>query len=207
MTHPEELFSSTDAIPTVSEFVPVPTEAVTEAEWELAHLMNQFRQSSDELDATKAVLSAKLAEIASLERSYEGLSGRYETVSTNYNDRMDVLRDQVRRTREMHEQDIALIGEGLIEVSSRREWCGEFDRFISDANESLHISLPQRTRNYNVEFTMHVTVTVDTAGSEAAEAMAQNIAETLQSRAYHGHNDVTSVYVDDDSFETEVADN
>ena len=75
------------------------------------------------------------------------------------------LSNMLDASRTNHAEDIALIGERLIEESDERNWCEEFDEIIDDINVRLHADLPIRRKefevrvNYSVYASSSVTVT------------------------------------------------
>lgn len=82
---------------------------------------------------------------------------------------------------------VEIIGNRLISESDDRKWCEEFDRIIDEVNEMLPGSyqLPTREREYEVEWTDNVMVsvprsaTVRARNEEEAREMAQNEADSI----------------------------
>lgn len=74
-----------------------------------------------------------------------------------------------------HADDIALIGDRLIEEAQSREWCAEFDRIVDDLNGSLHVELPRRVRDYEVRVSLTIRINEardeDDAMEQAESAM------------------------------------
>jgi hypothetical protein len=73
--------------------------------------------------------------------------------------------------RQKHERDIELIGNALLEQAKDRDWCSQYDEFITDLNKELSVELKTREKEYEVEIEVtrkqvqKVTVTI-TANDE-----------------------------------------
>jgi hypothetical protein len=73
--------------------------------------------------------------------------------------------------RQKHERDIELIGNALILQAEDRDWCSQYDEFITDLNKELSVELKIREKEYQVEIEVtrkqvqRVTVTI-TANDE-----------------------------------------
>jgi hypothetical protein len=73
--------------------------------------------------------------------------------------------------RQKHERDIELIGNALLEQAKDRDWCSQYDEFITDLNKELSVELKTREKEYEVEIEVtrkqvqRVTVTI-TANDE-----------------------------------------
>ena len=59
-----------------------------------------------------------------------------------------------------HEADVRTIGAALMEEAAERDWCAEYDRFVSSVNVRLAVCLPERERTINVSVSGYVTITV-----------------------------------------------
>jgi hypothetical protein len=71
-----------------------------------------------------------------------------------------------------HQEDIARIGDRLIQEAKEREWCNIYDDFVADLNDYLHIELPARRKMHKMTMTFTVTVATSfqaTPGDEANE--------------------------------------
>ena len=106
------------------------------------------------------------------------------------------------KSRESHERDIELIGNALLEEAKDREWCSQYDEFITDLNKLLSVELKTREKEYEVEIevtqkrTQRVTVTI-TAGSEEH---AKELINDDPSNYYEGEiNDYDWEVEDEDS--------
>lgn len=73
---------------------------------------------------------------------------------------------------------LEIIGERLIQESEDRGWCDEFDRIISEVNESLPgpFALPEREKEYEVSWTETVMVRID----RSITVRARNVDEAMQ---------------------------
>lgn len=63
--------------------------------------------------------------------------------------------------RRHHQEDITLIGEKLMYEAEQRDWCSEYDDVVEGLNNSLHIELPTRSRDVDVNYSVTLTVTLN----------------------------------------------
>ena len=122
-----------------------------------------------------------------------GLNARITELVAD-NARLTEQADQSRReaaiARQHHEEDNQRIGEGLIRQADRRSWCSEYDEFIAELNDDLHISLPPRETEVEIEVSGYVrvpfsiTVTVDGGDESDMEQRAGEIVEENYSAEY-----------------------
>jgi hypothetical protein len=68
--------------------------------------------------------------------------------------------DAARNAVAQHREDIVKIGESLIEEAINRDWCDEFDQWVTGINRGLNISLPECPSSWSVSGTAEVTLTV-----------------------------------------------
>src|SRR4051812_32911416 len=71
-----------------------------------------------------------------------------ETTVERLQEQLHASDEQRRQAEQRHRDDIALIGETLIEEANRRDWCGQYDHVIDGLNGSLSVQLPLRERDY-----------------------------------------------------------
>lgn len=86
------------------------------------------------------------------------------------------LQDARRATQQAqirHDNDVATIGEALLEEAERRDWCSEFDEFVADINEKLHVPLPRRIKDWDVYVPVEVTVRVSVSAISEEDARAE----------------------------------
>lgn len=86
------------------------------------------------------------------------------------------LEDAKRATQQAqirHENDIATIGEALLEEAERRGWCSDFDEFVSDVNEKLYASLPRRIKDFDVYVEVIARVRVSVSAADEDEARSE----------------------------------
>jgi len=85
------------------------------------------------------------------------------------------LSNMLDASRTNHAEDIARIGERLIEESDKRNWCEEFDEIIDDINVRLHLALPIRCREFEV------TVNYSVYASSVVSVTARNEDDAIAS--------------------------
>lgn len=117
-----------------------------------------------ELDQSKAE-AARLTERGTAAIEHNAILDRYLTQS-----------------REDHRQDIALIGETLMEEAEARNWCEQYDEAVATMNERLNVELPTRSRPYTVAVNVTVTVSVSATSDDDAISQAESIMETVENR-------------------------
>jgi hypothetical protein len=71
---------------------------------------------------------------------------------------IDALRMELAGARNAHRNDIAYLGNRLLQLAEEQDWCETFDREVVDANKILAVKLPLRSRTYTVCVTGTVTV-------------------------------------------------
>lgn len=88
------------------------------------------------------------------------------------NIKYDALSRQLAERNRIHERDIELISDALINEAENRGWCDTYDEFIKELNHKLDIPLRERVSNYDVTITVtrtqtqRVTITVENQLSE-----------------------------------------
>lgn len=76
--------------------------------------------------------------------------------------------------------DISTIGAALVDEAERRDWCAEYEEFISALNARLQVSvLATRAKSYVVEHVYTVTLT------QYIDALSQDAAEDIATKQYH----------------------
>lgn len=89
--------------------------------------------------------------------------------------RIEALTAEIALVRQRWAEDVATIGEALLEEAESRGWCSEFDDFIESTNPKLYAEgLPRRVRDWEV--TVMVEVAVPVAVSAVSEEEAIEIA-------------------------------
>lgn len=89
--------------------------------------------------------------------------------------RIEALTAEIALVRQRWAEDIATIGEALLDEAESRGWCSEFDDFIESTNPKLFAEgLPRRARDWEV--TVMVEVAVPVAVSAVSEEEAIEIA-------------------------------
>jgi uncharacterized protein YdiU (UPF0061 family) len=86
----------------------------------------------------------------------------------------------LRNARERHATDILTIGQKLIEEANDRDWCEEYDTIVEELNGDLHITLPVREREFTVEVSVVLTITVSAQDADSAESSARLIAGDVE---------------------------
>jgi hypothetical protein len=112
------------------------------------------------------------------------------------------LRRELADAQEVHQRDVARIGEVLLREAKQREWCQDYDDVVEELNQRLTVALPGRARAWDVSFDVQVTVRVERARDEGqAREQAADIADAIE-RALHHVDAVQSSEVEDcDDFE------
>lgn len=89
--------------------------------------------------------------------------------------RIEALTAEIALVRQRWAEDIATIGEALLDEAESRGWCSDFDDFIESTNPKLFAEgLPRRVRDWEV--TVMVEVAVPVAVSAVSEEEAIEIA-------------------------------
>lgn len=89
--------------------------------------------------------------------------------------RIEGLTAEIALVRQRWAEDIATIGEALLDEAESRGWCSDFDDFIESTNPKLYADgLPRRVRDWEV--TVMVEVAVPVAVSAVSEEEAIEIA-------------------------------
>jgi hypothetical protein len=57
--------------------------------------------------------------------------------------------------------DIGRIGSDLMEEAERRDWCNEYDEFVSELNRHLVNPLPERERPHRIHFDIEARPSTD----------------------------------------------
>ena len=117
--------------------------------------------------------------------SVEVLQEQVRTLETNVERLQEQLHtsdEQRRQAEQRHRDDIALIGETLIEEANRRDWCGQYDEAVDSLNESLSVQLPLRERDYTVAVPVTIYIQVTACGDEEAAQEAGEIANQIETR-------------------------
>lgn len=107
--------------------------------------------------------------------------------------RLEASQENLRLSRERHQRDVTTIGDALMEEANNRDWCTQYDSFVSDLNESLHHELPTRSRTYNVE----VTITISVNASDYDDAREQATEELRDARLRDYNWSIGEVELDD----------
>lgn len=124
------------------------------------------------LTATETVesLTAQLAESV---RQFDAMKSNYDVLSASVVRGQSENRAALIAARELHESDIATIGETLLSEAESRNWCSEYDEVVSGLNRQLNVSLPLRTRSYSVTAMIEVRVTVEATDTDDADDKAR----------------------------------
>lgn len=110
---------------------------------------------------------------------------------------IEAERQAAREARETHRQEIALIGDQLIEAANDNDLCEQFDRFVEKVNSQITVELPTRAKEYEVE--IHITTTlsipVTASSADAAENSidSSDVRDALRDHAYGLDSDDWSV--------------
>jgi hypothetical protein len=102
-----------------------------------------------------------------------------------------------------HHSDIALISEKLNEIADEKSFCSEYDDFVEELNEKLHINLKPRTKEYEVTIrvtrtqTQDITVVVECAYEEDAAEQAFELDWESEVRDYDWEDEDQSEEVQD----------
>ncbi|MEU7906401.1 hypothetical protein [Actinoplanes sp. NPDC049118] len=91
-------------------------------------------------------------------------------------------RQRADAAEQRHRDDIARIGERLIQEADDRGWCRVYDRVIDELNEDLTIELPLRERVFDVTTTIELRIRVTATSEEAARGLAEDLVRTAESR-------------------------
>src|SRR5262245_15810712 len=90
-----------------------------------------------------------------LQRELEAARSEYAEAVDRHAHELEALRRQltaqleaaqhrlVERIR-LHEQDIRIIGDRLVQEAEDREWCDTYDDVVGEMNQQLHVELPTR---------------------------------------------------------------
>jgi L-lactate utilization protein LutC len=127
---------------------------------------------------------------------------KYSTLKNLY----DNVQQKFIEARKKHADDIQLIGDALIEKAKEQNWCSEYDSFIEKLNDKLHIELPTRTDEYEMEFivTRTISQTVTLTVTASSDTEAEEIAiEKIQDELSSPHNRGKIVDLDMDAWEVE----
>lgn len=103
---------------------------------------------------------------------------------TLLNTRVRDLEESLRQALRHHADDIAVIGDRLLSEARDRDWCSEYDDVVRALNHRLHVELPIREEEYEVEVVDTYTVQVVhriTVMAESWEAARERVEEDLDS--------------------------
>lgn len=114
------------------------------------------------------------------------------------------VRESLRESRNRHVADIATIGEKLIGEANDRDWCEEYDTIVEELNGDLHITLPVREREFTVEVSVVLTITVNAKDEADAREKAGQIADEVEASCDE-HEGVVSAFESDCNFEVEAS--
>lgn len=91
------------------------------------------------------------------------------------------VREDLRKANEMHQKDIDNISEALNQEADNRGWCNEYAEFLVDLNQLLYreLTLPEREYSVDVEFTETRTYTVTYSVTASDEDQAKELADSL----------------------------
>ena len=87
--------------------------------------------------------------------------------------------ERITNLQRAHARDIQLIGEALIEEANNRQWCSEYDEFVSRLNGRLTHDLPVREfekevfLTYTVKLSFNVSATNDDDAADKAQELAE----------------------------------
>jgi hypothetical protein len=92
---------------------------------------------------------------------------------------------RITNLQHAHARDIKLIGETLIEEANKRQWCSEYDEFVSRLNGRLTYDLPVREFEKEVilTYTVKVSFNVSATNDDDAVTAAQELAEEFLDNA------------------------
>lgn len=96
------------------------------------------------------------------------------------------LNAEVIAQRQRWEQDIASIGERFGREAVRRGWCGDYERVLSDLNDSLEVPIPGRPRRWEAYFPQTVTLRV-----QINQQVRNIMAETREAATEQGRSQIT----------------
>lgn len=142
----------------------------------LALVEEQRRIAVDLLDSVRSELRLEKQRVTDLVRE-----------KTDAEVRLEDAQRALSQAHQRHDNDIATIGERLIEEADRRGWCSEFDEIVDELNGSLFVDLPRRVRDFSVdvrvEVSLGVTVTATTE-DEAREIAAREWRDRVDFGSY-----------------------
>lgn len=77
----------------------------------------------------------------------------------------------LRDKRIQHHQDVQQIGERINAEAADRNWCSDYDEIVDELNQKLHVSLPERTENFEVTVDLRYRVTVEVEAKNGDDAV------------------------------------
>ena len=97
---------------------------------------------------------------------------------------------RITNLQHAHARDIQLIGESLMEEANSRQWCSEYDEFVSRLNGRLTHDLPVREFEKEVllTYTVKVSFKVTATNDDDAVTAAQELAEEFLDNADEIHD-------------------
>lgn len=168
-----------------------------------------LREAVTNLNTELENLTVRLSDVRSTvqiqQETINGLTNRLqaETARTaTLSELLDEARTNLQTRVRYHEQDIALIGETLIERATQHEWCHVYDSAVNEINEKLHIQLPDRIKEFTI--TGRVSFTFTQAAEFNHGAGDYEAREYLRQLSY-GDLNIDTYSFEIDEFEIEEA--
>jgi hypothetical protein len=90
------------------------------------------------------------------------------------------LRRDVADAERRHRDDIAVIGERLIQEANDRDWCQTYDDIVDELNEKLTFELPLRERDFTVTALVELRLAVTATSEEHARDLAEDHVEQAE---------------------------
>lgn len=122
--------------------------------------------ASDEAQARIATLAQTVSE---LQDRIDILDAALVTAQTRHNDAQTRLNEALAR----HQSDMAYLSEQLLEEATNRNWCSDYDKFVTRVNGTLLYELQPREREYEVEATFTITARTTVTASSYDDAHDQ----------------------------------
>lgn len=74
-------------------------------------------------------------------------------------ERLKLAQQMTSEARRNHQADIEWIGQKLMSEAEQRDWCDQYDKFVEEVNNQLHVELPTRYIDYTAEIRITVSYT------------------------------------------------
>ena len=124
-------------------------------------------------DAAQARIAELAANVSSLQDRIDVLNAAHANVVASLNE-----------ARSRHASDIEYLSEQLMEEATNRNWCSDYDRFVTRVNERLLHELQPRERQYEIEATFVVTARTTIMATSYDDAQEQASSLDYDFRGY-----------------------